>query len=64
MMSSDALITMARVTVEALFNGLWLAAIPGAMWRLATRKGPVGYDKMAHGTAPPAEPIRPGTTGG
>ena len=48
----------------ALFNGLWLAAIPGAMWRLATRKGPVGYDKMAHGTAPPAEPIRPGTTGG
>jgi hypothetical protein len=32
----------------ALFNGIWLGAIPVALWRLATRRGPVGYEKMAH----------------
>jgi hypothetical protein len=32
----------------ALFGAVWLFAIPGAMWRLATRRGRVRYDKMAH----------------
>jgi len=32
----------------ALFSAVWLFAIPGAMWRLATRRGRVRYDKMAH----------------
>jgi hypothetical protein len=40
-----------RALRVSLFGGLWLAAIPAALWRLATREGPVGYDKMAHGTA-------------
>ncbi len=31
-----------------LFSAVWLGAIPAAMWRLATRRGPVGYTKMAH----------------
>ncbi len=33
---------------SAVFNGIWLAAIPAAMWRLATRRGDVGYAKMPH----------------
>lgn len=32
----------------ALFAGVWLAAVPAAMWRLAMRQGAVTYDKMAH----------------
>lgn len=32
----------------ALFGAVWLAAVPAALWRLATRLGPVTYDKMAH----------------
>ena len=32
----------------ALFGAVWLAAVPAALWRLATRSGPVAYDKMAH----------------
>lgn len=32
----------------ALFNGIWLGAIPAALWRLATRRGRVGYEKMPH----------------
>lgn len=32
----------------ALFNGIWLGAIPVALWRLASRRGRVEYDKMAH----------------
>jgi hypothetical protein len=31
-----------------LFGTVWLAAVPAAMWRLATRQGAVVYDKMAH----------------
>ena len=31
-----------------LFNAVWLAAIPAALLRLATRRGRVGYAKMAH----------------
>jgi hypothetical protein len=32
----------------ALFNGIWLGAIPAALWRLATRRGRVGYERMTH----------------
>jgi glycosyl transferase family 2 len=32
----------------ALFGAVWLAAVPAALWRLATRRGAVAYDKMAH----------------
>ena len=38
----------------ALFGFVWLGAIPGAMWRLATRRGHVRYDKMAHAGSDPA----------
>jgi 1,2-diacylglycerol 3-beta-glucosyltransferase len=37
-----------RALRVGLFDAIWLAAIPGAMWRLATRRGTVGYEKMAH----------------
>jgi hypothetical protein len=37
-----------RTARVAVFNGIWLAAIPAAMWRLATRRGRVGYEKMPH----------------
>ncbi len=37
-----------RAIRVALFNTIWLGAIPGALWRLATRRGSVGYEKMAH----------------
>jgi 1,2-diacylglycerol 3-beta-glucosyltransferase len=44
----------ARSVRVALFNGIWLGAIPAALWRLATRRGRVGYEKMAHvGGGPP-----------
>jgi glycosyltransferase involved in cell wall biosynthesis len=32
----------------AAFGSIWLAAVPAALWRLATRRGAVGYDKMPH----------------
>jgi hypothetical protein len=32
----------------AAFGSIWLGAVPAALWRLATRRGPVGYDKMPH----------------
>jgi hypothetical protein len=28
---------------------VWLGAVPGALWGLATRRGPVRYERMAHG---------------
>jgi hypothetical protein len=37
-----------RALRAGLFSSVWLGAIPAAMWRLATRRGPVGYTKMAH----------------
>jgi len=39
---------LGRAGRAALFSAVWLFAIPGAMWRLATRRGNVRYDKMAH----------------
>ena len=54
-----------RAARLALFGAVWLAAVPAAMWRLATRRGPVGYDKMAHAgntgdraPSPPGMPAR------
>ncbi len=40
----------------AVFGTIWLAAVPAALWRLATRSGPIRYEKMAHagGGAPAA----------
>ena len=38
----------ARGLRGALFGAVWLIAIPGAILRLALRRGPVRYDKMAH----------------
>jgi cellulose synthase/poly-beta-1,6-N-acetylglucosamine synthase-like glycosyltransferase len=38
-----------RALQATLFSAIWLAAVPAAFWRLATRRGAVRYDKMAHG---------------
>ncbi|HEY0444585.1 MAG TPA: glycosyltransferase family 2 protein [Candidatus Limnocylindrales bacterium] len=39
----------------AAFGGVWIAAVPAAMWRLASRRGAVAYDKMPHeGAGEPA----------
>lgn len=46
---------LGRSARAALFSAVWLGAIPGAMWRLATRRGHVRYDKMAHAGS---EPVR------
>ena len=46
---------------SALFNSIWLGAIPGALCRLAVRRGPVQYDKMPHrGSISAAQPPGPG----
>ena len=42
-------IRLARSVRAALFSAIWLAAVPGALWRMAVRRGAVRYDKMAHG---------------
>jgi Glycosyltransferase like family 2 len=42
----------------ACFGGLWLAAVPAALWRLAVRGGPVRYDKMAHAGGGKSSPPR------
>ncbi len=42
-----------RAVRAALFGGIWLAAVPGALWRVGTRRGRLRYDKMAHGIEPP-----------
>jgi 1,2-diacylglycerol 3-beta-glucosyltransferase len=39
---------LARGLRGALFSAVWLGAIPGAMLRLAFRRGAVRYDKMSH----------------
>lgn len=42
----------------ALFSAVWLGAVPGALWRLATRRGAVLYDKMPHLGLEPEAPVR------
>ncbi len=37
-----------RAVGAGVFTFVWLAAVPRALWRLATRTGHVRYDKMAH----------------
>jgi len=37
-----------RAVRSALFGMIWLGAVPGALWRLATRRGSIRYDKMPH----------------
>ena len=44
-----------RAVRAALFGFIWLGAVPAAMWRLATRRGQVRYDKMTHVGGQPAE---------
>ncbi|HEX5589561.1 MAG TPA: glycosyltransferase family 2 protein [Candidatus Limnocylindrales bacterium] len=39
---------LGRSVRAALFSAVWLGAIPGALWKLATRRGHVRYDKMPH----------------
>ncbi|MCI0344296.1 MAG: hypothetical protein L0221_02470, partial [Chloroflexi bacterium] len=42
----------------ALFSYIWLAAIPGALARLALRRGPLTFSKTVHGVTPSEpEPI-------
>jgi glycosyltransferase involved in cell wall biosynthesis len=38
-----------RAARVACFSGLWLGAVPQALWRVAIRRGPVRYEKMDHG---------------
>lgn len=48
-----------------LFTAFWLVAVPGALWRLAVRTGPVRYDKMEHlgeDHEPVAAAVPPGRT--
>jgi hypothetical protein len=41
-----------RALRAAAFGGVWLAAVPAALWRLAMREGPVTYDTLDHGREP------------
>lgn len=52
---------LARSVRVALFSTIWLAAVNGALWRLATRRGLVRFDKTARaapGSTPPGETAR------
>jgi glycosyltransferase involved in cell wall biosynthesis len=48
-----------RALRVSLFNGLWLAAVPGALLRLAFGRGRISYHKMEHAGATQIEPQRP-----
>jgi hypothetical protein len=39
---------LSRAFRVSLFNGLWLAVVPKALFDLATRRGPIEYSKMEH----------------
>ncbi len=39
---------LGRAVRAGLFNGVWLLAVPRALWLLATRRGAVAYAKMDH----------------
>ncbi len=45
-----------RAVRAAAFGGIWLAAVPAALWRVGTRRGRLQYDKMSQG-------MEQGTTG-
>ena len=57
-----------RAARTAAFGGLWLAAVPAAMWRIATHRGPIRYEKMTHAghvhpPRPRRDPSPPGRAG-
>lgn len=57
---------LARSARVALFSTIWLAAVNGALWRLATRRGLVRFDKTARaapGSTPPGETARAAGSG-
>jgi hypothetical protein len=54
---------LGRAARAALFSAVWLGAVPGAMWRLATRRGHVRYDKMPHQGPGPADPVTAAAAG-
>ena len=37
-----------RAVRVSLFNSLWLPVVPRALLNLATRRGPIRYEKMEH----------------
>ena len=51
-----------RAVRAGVFGGIWLAAVPGALWRVGTRRGHLRYDKMAHGLEPATPGGRPAAT--
>ncbi len=55
---------LARSLRAALFSMVWLAAVPGALWRLATRRGRVRYDKMPHVGLEHVGPVAAGVASG
>lgn len=53
-----------RALRVGLFSGVWLGAVPGALWRLATRRGSVRYERMAHVGVDPSPAAVGGTRDG
>jgi glycosyltransferase involved in cell wall biosynthesis len=51
-----------RAAGAGLFGAVWLAAVPVALWRMATRSGPPVYEKMAHGSMAGSAGGRPAET--
>ena len=53
----------ARALAVAVFESLWIPVVPVALWRLATRRGPLRFAKMPHRSLPFTDPStrRPAT---
>ena len=47
----SALERLGRVVRGGLFSSIWLIAVPGALVRIAVRRGPLRFEKMAHRAA-------------
>ena len=41
-----------RALAVAVFETLWIPVVPVALWRLATRRGPLRFAKMPHRSMP------------
>jgi hypothetical protein len=54
---------LGRSVRAAVFSGIWLGALPTALWRLASRRGAVRYDKMTHGPVVGSAAEVPGPSG-
>ena len=52
-----------RAVAVAAFESLWIVVVPVALWRLATRRGPLRFAKMPHRSLPFTDPStrRPAT---